>query len=76
MYFSFILITKHNNDVKISVPSCDDGMKNGNEKGVDCGGSCHPCGRTIRNTLSNSILADLYNTYVFKDHDIHDMILQ
>lgn len=24
-------------------PSCTDGVKNGNETGVDCGGSCTPC---------------------------------
>lgn len=27
----------------ILLPSCDDGMQNGNETGVDCGGSCGPC---------------------------------
>ena len=26
-------------------PSCTDGIKNGNETGVDCGGSCPPCGQ-------------------------------
>ncbi len=25
------------------VPTCDDGVKNGNETGVDCGGPCPPC---------------------------------
>ena len=25
------------------VPSCTDGIQNGNETGVDCGGSCAPC---------------------------------
>lgn len=24
-------------------PRCDDGIQNGNETGVDCGGSCEPC---------------------------------
>jgi hypothetical protein len=27
-------------------PSCTDGIKNGNELGVDCGGSCPPCPST------------------------------
>lgn len=25
-------------------PTCDDGIQNGNETGVDCGGDCAPCG--------------------------------
>lgn len=25
-------------------PTCNDGVQNGNETGVDCGGSCGPCG--------------------------------
>lgn len=24
-------------------PTCDDGVKNGNETGIDCGGECKPC---------------------------------
>jgi len=24
-------------------PTCDDGIKNGNEQGIDCGGECAPC---------------------------------
>jgi hypothetical protein len=27
-----------------SGPTCDDGIQNGDETGVDCGGSCAPCG--------------------------------
>ena len=26
-----------------SEPSCNDGIQNGNETGIDCGGSCNPC---------------------------------
>jgi hypothetical protein len=26
-----------------AAPACNDGVKNGNESGVDCGGSCSPC---------------------------------
>lgn len=26
-----------------SVPTCEDGVQNGDETGVDCGGSCNPC---------------------------------
>lgn len=28
-------------------PNCSDGIKNGDETGVDCGGSCVPCGDTF-----------------------------
>ena len=40
--------------IQISV-TCNDGIKNGDETGVDCGGSCSRCGRRIRSPLSNSI---------------------
>jgi len=36
-------------------PTCDDGTQNGNETGVDCGGSCAPCicnGSTITITIN------------------------
>jgi len=26
-----------------SVPTCDDGIRNGDEEGIDCGGNCPPC---------------------------------
>ncbi|CAM1374000.1 conserved exported hypothetical protein [Tenacibaculum litopenaei] len=29
------------------VPTCDDGIQNGDETGVDCGGSCAPCTPTL-----------------------------
>jgi len=33
--------------------SCTDGIQNGNETGVDCGGSCDPC--TANNTLNGDV---------------------
>ena len=30
-----------------AAPTCNDGMQNGNETGVDCGGSCSACGSCI-----------------------------
>ncbi|EZH74258.1 hypothetical protein ATO12_15440 [Aquimarina atlantica] len=27
----------------VSTPTCNDGIQNGNETGIDCGGSCAPC---------------------------------
>ncbi|MBV8761597.1 MAG: proprotein convertase P-domain-containing protein [Deltaproteobacteria bacterium] len=35
--------TRNDNDTCVS-PSCTDMQKDGNETGVDCGGSCSPCG--------------------------------
>ncbi len=29
-----------------NTPTCNDGIKNGNETGIDCGGSCAPCAAT------------------------------
>ena len=31
------------------VATCDDGVQNGDEEGVDCGGSCEPCSSGIEN---------------------------
>jgi hypothetical protein len=31
----------------LSPPSCTDGVKNGSETDVDCGGSCSPCANTL-----------------------------
>lgn len=34
-------------------PTCDDGIKNGGETGIDCGGPCAPCGQTCDNGLKD-----------------------
>lgn len=34
-------------------PTCDDGIKNGDETGIDCGGSCAPCGQTCDNGVKD-----------------------
>jgi hypothetical protein len=28
---------------EVAEPTCDDGIENGDEEGIDCGGSCDPC---------------------------------
>src|SRR5262245_15250807 len=35
-----------------SSPTCTDGLKNGNETGIDCGGSCPPCCQPQQYTLT------------------------
>ncbi len=37
----------------VATPTCDDGIQNGNETGIDCGGSCQPC--TIDPTCNDGI---------------------
>jgi hypothetical protein len=34
-------------DPIVIVPTCSDGIKNGDETGIDCGGTCGPCTGTI-----------------------------
>jgi len=36
-----------------TTPTCSDGIQNGNETGVDCGGSCAPCQTTGCSTPTN-----------------------
>lgn len=45
----------------VTQPTCTDGIQNGNETGVDCGGSCTPCqtGNQYCNSQGNSV-ADEY----------------
>ncbi len=45
--FSLMVITSCSNDDDmddiVDTPTCNDGIMNGDETGVDCGGSCDPC---------------------------------
>jgi hypothetical protein len=34
-------------------PTCTDGIKNGGETGIDCGGPCGPCGQTCTNGIKD-----------------------
>ncbi len=47
-----------------STPTCDDGVQNGDETGVDCGGSCSPCdtGGGGGGTGSCDVPTGLYST--------------
>lgn len=46
----------------IQGPTCDDGIKNGDETGIDCGGSCDPCQYDLtNNSISiSSLPEDVY----------------
>src|SRR5690606_26707099 len=37
----------------VDPPTCSDGIKNGDETGVDCGGSCEPCAGTGTELIGN-----------------------
>ncbi|MFK7813552.1 MAG: DUF4856 domain-containing protein [Maribacter sp.] len=46
-------------------PTCDDGIKNGDETEVDCGGACTPCETAIANPDSYSFERDGESTVSF-----------
>ncbi len=42
--FDFGEVEDYSINIKaVTTPTCDDGIQNGDETGVDCGGSCEPC---------------------------------
>ncbi|MEM1359793.1 MAG: zinc metalloprotease, partial [Bacteroidota bacterium] len=44
-----------------AAPTCDDGVQNGDETGVDCGGSCAPCSAGCADTeVTLNLLTDNY----------------
>ncbi|MDC6352263.1 DUF4331 family protein [Zeaxanthinibacter sp. PT1] len=47
---------------QIAMPTCDDGIMNGDETGVDCGGTCAPCGD------GEAMEPDFTGTYAQVDH--------
>lgn len=47
-------------DEQAVTPSCIDGIQNGDETGVDCGGSCTPCETGTENPIENP------DTYTFE----------
>ncbi|MFT6370275.1 MAG: hypothetical protein ACJAWH_001358, partial [Maribacter sp.] len=52
-------------DTPTEVATCDDNAQNGDETGVDCGGSCAPCETAIANPATYSFLRDGENTVSF-----------
>ncbi|MFT5997587.1 MAG: hypothetical protein ACI81P_000032 [Neolewinella sp.] len=46
-----------------AAPTCTDGLQNGNETGVDCGGSCTPCSSGCTdNEVSFTLVTDNYGS--------------
>ena len=64
MALTALLFTSCSEDDSVSpvqLATCTDGIKNGNETGIDCGGSCAPCetGNVVDSDLSGLISQDL-----------------
>ena len=63
LFCGFIFVSCESDDVEITeVITCDDGVQNGDETGIDCGGSCPPCDNEdcTDNALSLVITLDNY----------------
>lgn len=59
--------TSDDNDLPVVAvtPTCDDGIQNGDETGVDCGGTCTPCTIAIENPTSYTFSRDGATTVSF-----------
>ncbi|SDE06868.1 protein of unknown function [Pricia antarctica] len=51
----FTSCSSDDNDIveQAATPTCSDGIQNGDETGVDCGGTCTPCKSGGENTIEN-----------------------
>jgi hypothetical protein len=67
MAFSGLFFTscESEDDNPTEVATCSDNMQNGDETGIDCGGSCTPCETVIENPATYSFLRDGENTVSF-----------
>jgi hypothetical protein len=50
---SYMIITMKTTSVQQPEPSCTDGIKNGDEEGTDCGGTCNACKASSGEASSN-----------------------
>lgn len=61
----FVSCDADDNDDPMEVASCSDGIMNGDETAMDCGGSCEPCEEAIDNPATYSFTRDGENTVSF-----------
>ncbi len=61
----FISCESDDDNGSIGVATCSDGMLNGDETGLDCGGSCEPCKDAIDNPETYNFTRDGENTVSF-----------
>jgi len=52
--FVLLLLTIPLASAQIYPLKCFDGLKDGDETGIDCGGSCQPCGFSVSNIVSEN----------------------
>jgi len=58
------------------IPTCFDGVQNGDEEGVDCGGKCSPCGTCYDGIMNNDEEdIDCGGTYCEACHNCFDGIM-
>lgn len=50
--------------VYLILPTCDDGIQNGNETNVDCGGDCQPCDHTGSSNPEDCTYFDMSNATI------------
>ena len=60
-------------DINDPVEFCDNGVKDGNEEGVDCGGSCLDKCEDEEEGISDMELLMLIDRWVFGEIDIGDL---
>ncbi|SEB95939.1 hypothetical protein SAMN04489761_2095 [Tenacibaculum sp. MAR_2009_124] len=77
MAVTLSLVVSCGEDDPVQTSSCSDGIQNGDETGVDCGGSCQPCSSAELSgeissevTLDASIAYKLTGSYVVKEGGI------
>lgn len=61
----FVSCDADDNDNPMEVATCSDGMMNGDETAIDCGGSCEPCEDAVDNPATYSFTRGGENTVSF-----------
>ena len=58
----FLFVSCLNNDTDVA--TCSDGIQNGTETGVDCGGDCQPCAdlSVLSGDLTSNLTLDASST--------------
>ena len=65
LFTGIFFISCSSDDDGIDITTCADGVMNGDETGVDCGGSCAPCETAIENPTNYVFTRDGQNTVSF-----------
>lgn len=63
--FAGFIVTSCSSDDSIDLSTCADGVMNGDETAIDCGGTCTPCETAIENPTNYSFVRNGENTVSF-----------